>query len=120
VFLFAGGDLTMFPSVGAAEDWMEAVDVDDGEYTAALTETGRVIEMRTANDEVVLELTDDVDPARLYELLQEHGQLIGQPGIELDPVGFANRSWMLDWQNRWPRWPRWLAKRLHPRGPIQA
>lgn len=110
----------MFPSLAAAEDWMEAVDVDAGEYTNALTETGRVITMRTENEEVVLALTDDVDLTKLHDLLREHGELVGQPGIELDPVGFANRCWMLEWETRWPKWPRWLDTRLHPHGPIQA
>ncbi|MGW6197597.1 hypothetical protein ACWF0M_15755 [Kribbella sp. NPDC055110] len=120
VFLFDDMDLTMFPSLDTAEDWMEAVDVDAGEYTAAMTETGRVIRMRTENELVVLELTGETDLAKLRELLHEHGELIGQRGIELDPVGFANWSWKLDWENRWPKWPRWLDRRLHPHGPVQA
>lgn len=120
VFLFDDVDVYMFPSLASAEGWMEAVDVDAGEYTAALTETGRVIRMRTENEDVALELTGETDLATLKELLREHGELIGQPGIELNPVGFANRSWKLDWQNRWPKWPRWLDRRLHPHGPVQA
>ncbi|WP_410786568.1 hypothetical protein [Kribbella sp. C-35] len=120
VFLFDDMDLSMFPSLESAEDWMEAVDVDEGEYTAAMTETGRVIRLRTENGLVVLELTGEEDLAKLRGLLREYGELIGQRGIELDPVGFANRSWQLDWENRWPKWPRWLDRRLHPYGPVQA
>lgn len=120
VFLFEASDLYLFPSLADAEDWLEAVDVDCDEYTAALTETGRVIRMRTDDEEVVLELTETVDPATLRELLRAHGELIGEPGIELDPVGFANRSWLLDRDSRWPKWPRWLDRRVHPRGPTQA
>jgi hypothetical protein len=120
VFLFDGKDVTMFPSLTSAGDWMEAADVDDGEYDAALTETGRVIRMRTENEDVVLELTDQLDLPKLQELLRDYGELIGQRGIELDPVGFANRSWQLDWENRWPKRPRWLDRRLHPHGPTQA
>jgi hypothetical protein len=100
VFLFDDVDVYMFPSLDSAEGWMEAVDVDCGEYTTALTETGRVIRMRTENEDVVLDLTDEMDLATLQELLREHGKLIGHPGVELDPVGFANRSWMLEWENR--------------------
>jgi hypothetical protein len=110
----------MFRSIADAEDWMEAMDVDDGEYTAALTETGRVIRMKTENDLAVLELTDELDSELLHRLLREHGQAIGRPGIEVDPVGFANESWKWEWEHRWPRWPRWLDKRLHPRGHEQA
>ncbi|RZT14775.1 hypothetical protein EV649_5553 [Kribbella sp. VKM Ac-2569] len=120
VFLFDDMDLYMFPSLDTAEDWMEAVDVDAGEYTAAMTETGQVIRMRTEDGLVILELTAEADLARLQELLREYGELIGQRGIELDPDGFANRSWQLDWENRWPKWPRWLDRRLHPHGPVQA
>ncbi|GAA1619987.1 hypothetical protein GCM10009744_03470 [Kribbella alba] len=120
VFLFDDVDVYMFPSLAWAADWMEAIDVECGEYKAALTETGRVIRTRAENEEVVLDLTDEVDLPRLRELLREHGELIGQRGIELDPVGFANRSWKLDWENRWPKWPRWLDRRLHPGGPVQA
>lgn len=110
----------MFPSLADAADWMEAIAVDDGEFTDVLTETGRVIAMRTEKEEVVLEPTDTVEPAKLHDLLREHGDLIGQPGIELDPVGFANQCWMFEWQHRWPRWPKWLDNLLHPAGPIQA
>jgi hypothetical protein len=120
VFVFAGVDLTMFPSIADAQDWLEAMDVDDGEYTAALTETGRVVRMTTKNELVVLELTDELDSELLHRLLREHGQAIGRPGIELDPVGFANESWKREWDHRWPRWPHWLDKRLHPQGPVQA
>ncbi|MGW5194759.1 hypothetical protein ACWEOO_36260 [Kribbella sp. NPDC004138] len=120
VFVFAGLDLTMFPSMADAQDWLEAIDVDDGEYTAALTEIGRVISMRAENDLVVLELTDELDADLLQRLLREHGQAIGRPGIELDPIEFANQTWKIDWEHRWPRWPRWLDKRLHPHGPVQA
>jgi hypothetical protein len=120
VFVFAGVDVNVFPSIADAQDWMEAIDVDDGEYTAALTETGRVIRMRTEKELVLLELTDELDPKLLQRLLREHGQAIGMPGIELDPLGFADESWKWEWEHRWPRWPRWLDKRLHPDGPIQA
>lgn len=120
VFVFADVDLNMFPSIADAQDWMEAIDVDDGEYTAALTETGRVLKMRTDNGLVVLEMTDELDPDLLQRLLREHGQAIGQPGIEQDPVGFANQTWKLEWEQRWPRWPRWLDNRLHPHGAVQA
>ena len=120
MFVFAGVDVNVFPSIADAQDWMEAIDVDDGEYTAALTETGRVIRMRTEKELVLLELTDELDPKLLQRLLREHGQAIGMPGIELDPLGFANESWKWEWEHRWPRWPRWLDKRLHPDGPIQA
>ena len=65
-------------------------------------------------------LANEVDTATLQRLLREYGQLVGQPGIEQDPVGFANRSWLHAWENRWPRWPGWLDRRLHPRGPIRA
>jgi hypothetical protein len=99
---------------------MEAVDVEGGGYTDALTETGQVIKMRTANEEVILELTAEVDRTKLQGLLRTHGKRVGQPGIELDPVGFANRTWRLAWENRWPKWPRWLDRRLHPHGPIKA
>lgn len=121
VFLFEGNrDLHMFPSLDAAENWMEAIDVDAGEYTAAMTETGRIIKMSTDNGLVVLDLTDQTDLPRLQELLREHGKLTGQPGIDLDPIAFANQSWQHDWNTRWPKWPHWLDKRLHPHGPIQA
>ncbi|WP_350280204.1 hypothetical protein [Kribbella sp. HUAS MG21] len=120
VFLFDDTDVCLFPSLDTAEDWMEAIDVDDNEYTAALTDTGRVIRMRTEKGLVVLELTEQTDLPKLRELLRDHGESIGQRGIELAPVAFANRSWKEDWDSRWPQWPRWLDKRLHPHGPIQA
>ena len=120
VFVFDEAEVHVFRSLGQAEAWMEAIDVDGGEYIAALTDTGRVIRMGTKHERVVLEMTDDVDVVSLHRLLRKHGRLVGQPGIELDPVDFANWYWELEWQSRWPRWPRWLDERLHGRGPEQA
>jgi RimJ/RimL family protein N-acetyltransferase len=118
VFVFAGADLTVFPSIADAQDWLEAIDVDDGEYTAALTETGRVLRMRTENELVVLEVTDELDSALLHRLLREHGQALGLPGIESDPVGFANEhgrdlaQWSRAGRDGMPgTTPRWRTSR---------
>lgn len=120
VFLFDDLDVHVFPSLADAEGWMEAIDVAAGEYTAALTETGQVIRMSTKNEEVILELTGETNLPRLKALLRDHSNLIGQPGIEVDPIDFANRHWQLDWEARWPKRPRWLDKLLHPHGPTQV
>ncbi|MFC9686949.1 hypothetical protein ACFTSF_00290 [Kribbella sp. NPDC056951] len=121
VFLFDDSEVHIFQSLAAAEGWMEAPDVVDGEYTAALTDTGQVIRMTTtANHEVVLELTDETNPTKLRQLLRQHSAEAGQPDTDLDPIDFANRYWQLEWDTRWPKWPRWLDKRLHPHGPTQA
>ncbi|GAA2780252.1 hypothetical protein GCM10010441_01160 [Kitasatospora paracochleata] len=62
VFVFdQDNDLTVFTSIEAAAGWMEAIDVDEGEYTAAFTCDGAVVSMSTANEAVILQRTDHVD-----------------------------------------------------------
>ena len=120
VFLFTELDVLVFPSLTDAEGWMEAIDVAAGEYTAALTDTGQIIRMSTKNEEVILELTDETNLPRLKTLLRDHNDQIGQPGADVDPIAFANRSWQLEWETRWPKRPHWLDKLLHPHGPTQV
>lgn len=59
------GDLDVFPSLQHAGGWMEAIDVDGGEYAAAFLHDGTVVDMRTAQERVVLTPTAKRDPVRL-------------------------------------------------------
>jgi hypothetical protein len=121
VFAFTeNGDVVVFPSLPAAAAWMEAIDIDDGEYVAMYGEDGRIIRAATRDDCVVLTPTEDADlPAlrlRLRRLrLRERG-LIGDEVPE-EPGAVAARMLAREWEQRWPRWPRWLDNWLHGDGP---
>ena len=114
VFVFdRGGDLNVFSSLQAASGWLEAVDVDNGEYIAAFLHDGTVVATRTADNLVVLAATDTRDLPRLNDLLTEHQRWVGEPVSGRSPLEFANDYLRYEWAGRWPRRPAWLARRLH-------
>jgi hypothetical protein len=82
-------DLCIFTSFMHAENWLEAVDVSEGEYPAAYTPDGGVV-AATAPDgwkgPVLLARTDRVDRADLDGRVARYWRLhqVGQP--PLDPV----------------------------------
>lgn len=41
------GRAIVYPSVSSAEGWLEAIDIEDGEYPAAFAMSGRVVEVTT-------------------------------------------------------------------------
>lgn len=122
VFVFdRDGDVMAFKSEAEAADYMEAIDVDDGEYAAAYLADGTVLDILAPHGPdgpVVLQRTDDVDEGALLGRIQAYrraqgGESAGVP----DPIDFANDLRRREWELRWPRRPRWLVRRLHGRGP---
>ena len=118
VFVFdQGGDVMAFPSVEDAAGYMEAVDVEAGEYPALFALDGRIITATTRNHEVVLTVEDARDEAGLRQRLLEGRQRKRLTSLPDDLVAIANELLRQEWDNRWPKRPRWLVRRLHGEGP---
>ena len=72
-------DLLVFESFVHATNWIEAIDVDEGEYTAGYTPDGGVLTLAAPEGPegpVVLTRTGSVD---LGDLEQESGPLLAPP-----------------------------------------
>jgi hypothetical protein len=106
------GDVDVFASVRAAAGYLEAIDVEDGEYAAIFTYDGCEVAATTgAGNEVHLTITDRHDPDRLEELVRR-----ARPEAA-GVVGLANEELRLAWEGRWPRRPRWLHRRVRGDAP---
>jgi len=118
VFVFdTSGDLNVFASVDHAAGWLEAVDVDLGEYAAAYLLDGTVLELSTAEERVILERTDRKDLTTLMARLRAHQRAVGRPEEDSDLVAFANEVMREEWEGRWPRPPRCLKRWFPGKGP---
>jgi hypothetical protein len=121
VFVFSSDDPApiIFPSVSHAAGWMEAIDVADGGYDAVFMLDGRVVEVTTDRDRVVLTPTARQDEAGLRERIRNSPVLPHSDADREDLVAYANATLRAEWEARWPKRPRWLARRLHGEGPLQ-
>jgi hypothetical protein len=104
------GDLLVFPSQRQAAGYIEAIDVENGEYPAAFKPDGCRVQITTSGDDVVFSAaTADAEGLR--------GQLeiyLARPLRETDdPCEIAN-TWLRDeWAASWPRRPSWLHRVVH-------
>lgn len=121
VFVFdTSGDLNVFASLGDAAGWMEAIDVDDGEYAAAYLADGTVLRLSTDSNRVVLTPVPERDlPGLTAAVGQYERRLHGQAEVD-DLVRYANAWLRREWEAAWPRRPQWLARRLHGAEPKQV
>ena len=118
VFVFGvGDDLYVFPSENYAAGWMEAVDVDEGEYAAAYLLDGTVLEVSAAEEQVLLRRTDSTDMPGLMARLRASQRAAGRPEEVGDLLAFANDVIRDEWEGRWPRPPRWLKRWFPGKGP---
>ena len=116
VFVFdTTGDMAVFASEDHAAGYLEAIDVDLGEYVAAYLHDGTVVELGTTDERVILRRTDRKDLPALMAELRAHQRTVGGPEEVGDLVAFANDILRKEWEGRWPRPPRWL-KRWFPGG----
>jgi hypothetical protein len=121
VFVFdCEGDLNVFPSLETASGWIEAVDVDNGEYAAAFLHDGTVVQMSTLGERVVLTPSDTRDTLQLQQFLDSYQRRGGRPISDGSVLGFADDWLREEWEHRWPKRPAWLARRLHGAEPPQA
>jgi hypothetical protein len=121
VFVFSDDPLPQaFRSLADAEGYMEAIDVENGEYEAIYTLDGRVVTAATASDRVVLTVSAERDEDDLDGRLREWAKHAPELGDLLeDRVAVANRLLLDEWAVRWPKRPKWLARRLHGDEPPQ-
>ncbi len=118
VFVFdKDGDLSVFPSLTAAEDYIEAPDVLAGEYPAVFLHDGTVLRPVVRGQRPVLEVTADHDPHALADWLGRYRRLVPSAPAANDPLDFANEWFRQEWEARWPRRPGWLSRWVHGTGP---
>lgn len=121
VFVFdRDGEMQVFPSLKQAADYMEAVDVNDGEYEALYTLDGWVIDAQADSRESQVELivTQKNDVEGLRRRVATHRRPGGASTPD-DLRAVANEEFRAQWELRWPRWPSWLDRRMHGQGPPQ-
>lgn len=117
VFAFTQeGDAMVFTSLADAASYMEAIDVEDGEYAALFLIDGRIVAATTGAENVVLTVTADRDEHGLKRRVREYRLRAGEPPVD-DLVAVANDWLQRDWERRWPRWPHWLTRRRRGEGP---
>ncbi len=114
------GDLSVFPSIAAAEGYLEVIDVRDGEYPAAFLHDGTVLKPAVRDDTVVLQVAAQRDLDALADWLGQYRQRNPSAFSKADPLRFANEWLQQEWRARWPRRPAWLSRRLHGAGPKQV
>ncbi len=121
VFIFdRDGDLNVFPSLRDAAGWLEAVDVEAGEYKAAFLHDGTVVNVGTSAETVVLTPTAVRDQRSLCDEIARYQQRVASAPQTVDPLDFANEWLRREWDVRWPKRPAWLARRLHGDAPAQV
>ena len=68
----ANGPAGFYSSIKAAEDYLEWIDVENGEYSAAYDPDGNVYRLRHDGKNVIIERDgDQCDPAALNALLRK-------------------------------------------------
>jgi hypothetical protein len=116
MFVFGKGDLHVAATPEEAAGFMEAVDVDAGEYEAIYDDTGASYNPLVEQDRVRLAPTGAGDFADLVSRLQNFG---GRAGLSLPeatpdfPLAVARIVAERQWGHRWPKRPTWLARRLY-------
>lgn len=79
LFVAADEPLLVFPSVRAAEGWIEAIDVENGVYPAAYGPNGEPFRVESAGKRVIIEPTGEQNrPEDLRALLLKYLQSRGQ------------------------------------------
>jgi hypothetical protein len=100
-------DLNVIESPERAQGWMEAIDVENGEYVAIYRQDGTRLVPTVVDGRVVLSATDEVDPRALAALLRAYASRWPSVPQTQDPASFAAA-----WLERRPR-PRiaaWLRR----------
>ncbi len=90
VFAFdRDGDLAVFASVDEAADWLEATDVEDGEYDVLYAMDGRVLAARSQDQQVILSVTDRRDEAALQQRLRDYQRRVASQPLRACGAGKA-------------------------------
>jgi hypothetical protein len=115
------GWVLAFSHIEKGADWMESIDVLDGEYEGAFTLDGFVVDMAGVREgPVSLRVTGERDDIGLRELLLRGQMRMGFTSDVDDPVSVANELMREQWERLLPGRPKWLHRRLHGDHPPQV
>jgi hypothetical protein len=120
IFIFGDGGPIVRNSVDSASGYMEAIDVENGEYDAIYDDTGLIYRPQIEERQVRLVPTDIRDHDDLVRRLADYSKTLG---LALDPtsrdftIDLARSISASEWSRRWPKRPRWLSKWMHGDGP---
>ena len=104
-----------------AAGFMESVDVLDGEYEAAFTVDGRVVEISGVRyGPVSLRITAERYDPGLRDRLTRSRARMALVSKEHEPVSVANELMRRQWELWWPRRPGWLHRLFHGAQPPQT
>lgn len=113
VFVFDGGDVSVFASISDAAGGTEVYDLDTLRYLDA---DGIVLRATADGYQVRLAPTEERHPEELRARLET---FLGNPRVGLDPALAADPrgvATLLAGRQRtqlWPRWPKWLNRVVH-------
>jgi len=80
LFVAADEPLLIFPSIIAAERWLEAIDVENGVYPAAFGPNGEPFAIGTERNRVIIQRTaEPIRPDEFKALLLRYLEAVGQP-----------------------------------------
>jgi hypothetical protein len=108
LFVVADEPLLVFPSVAAAQQYLEAVDVQDGVYPAAYGPTGKPYRVGTRGRQVVIEPTGETEkPDELRTLLVQylHRRIIREADVHVSLEALVEDVWKIEssfWQEHDP------------------
>ena len=105
VFIFTcGGDMDVFQSLIAAEQWMEVIGVEEGEYVAVYLTDGARYLATVEGERVRLMPSGDLDLANLQQRLGDYKRRVSSAPQALSPATFA-AEWL-----RWKQERRWSSR----------
>jgi hypothetical protein len=116
IFMFGDGGPVVRSTTEEASAFMEAVDVENGEYDVVYDESGLILRPQVQDRQVHLLPTESVDLSDLIRRLSEWCQT---KGVSLDshsaafPAQVARRIAESEWRTRWPKRPAWLSRMIH-------
>jgi hypothetical protein len=118
VFIFEGNDVSAHPSLQAAADHVEPIDVENGEFDF-FAEDGTVLVSETPpGGRVVLRPTSDRRPDQLRQRLLgylTHARVGMDPALADDPLAAAQAIMDAEWAARPFRWFPLLDRRVNGR-----
>jgi hypothetical protein len=111
------GDVELFKTRTEVTYWVEAVDVEAGEYTGCFSIEGELLHLAVDDGRVDIKASGIFDPEGLSSQLRLLAERNGYRGDDPDPRLVADEVFADEWNRRSPRWPNWLDRRLHGSGP---
>ena len=119
VFIFEGSDLSVHQSVERAAGYVEALDVDNGEFDFFMDD-GTVLVGTTHDQQVTLRKTQD---RRLDDLRERLRRYLSDPRVGVDasladnPIAAAQANLEAEWKRRPLKWFPWLDRRANGAAP---